>query len=199
VPYNYHLMFRKTFTVRSLPVSARIHITASDKYRLCVNGRYVGRGPARNAGPFWTSYDTHDITKLVREGNNTIAVHGYYYGCPTVWSSDMPPGLWAEAEMLSPDGRIDTVVSDGTWKVKRLEGYHEETQRINGWQGPIEVYCTPPRDIQNPTTRRPPLMTTPGNRRPSLPSRKRSAGGCFQRFLLRCRGHTWSPGCAAPA
>ena len=104
VPYNHHLMFRKTFRAGSLPAGARIHITASDKYRLFVNGTYVGRGPARNAGPFWTSYDTHDVTRLIREDNNTIAVHGYYYGCPTVWSADMPPGLWVEAEMLNADG-----------------------------------------------------------------------------------------------
>jgi hypothetical protein len=145
LPYNHHLMFRKTFTVKSPPLSARIHITVSDKYRLFINGHYVGRGPARNAGPFWTSYDTHDITAWVAEGSNTIAVHGYYYGCPTVWSSDMPPGLWAEVEVLNADGSRETIVSDATWRVHKLAGYVEEVQRINGWLGPIEVYRAPPQ------------------------------------------------------
>ena len=47
-PTNYFLRVRKDFELSSRPDSAPLHITSADRYKLFVNGKYVGRGPARS-------------------------------------------------------------------------------------------------------------------------------------------------------
>ena len=47
-PHHFFLFARGRVHVPQEPVAARLHITASDRYVLYVNGHYVGRGPARS-------------------------------------------------------------------------------------------------------------------------------------------------------
>ncbi len=54
--FHYFLMARRDFDLGSTPRSAKLDITAFDRYVLYVNGEYVGRGPARSDAR-WKSYD----------------------------------------------------------------------------------------------------------------------------------------------
>ena len=72
-PYHCFLFARRVFELADSPLSATLHITATDRYRLYVNGRYLGRGPER-CDPRWQPYDTHDLTALLAPGRNCIAV-----------------------------------------------------------------------------------------------------------------------------
>lgn len=54
----YH--FRKTFSLSEAPKKFLIHVTADNRYRLFVNGKAVGRGPARGDLYNW-NFDTYDI------------------------------------------------------------------------------------------------------------------------------------------
>lgn len=43
---NSHVLFRKKFNLKHLPAEARIYISADDYYKLYINGKFVGQGPA---------------------------------------------------------------------------------------------------------------------------------------------------------
>ena len=83
---NRHVLFRRKITLGAV-AQCRIFITADDYYKLYVNGRFVGQGPA----PCYTMrqyYNEMDLTPYLVEGENTIAVHTYYQGLINrVWCS----------------------------------------------------------------------------------------------------------------
>ena len=56
-----------------LPQHATLHLFADVRYMLWVNGRYVERGPARFE-PAAPEYDSVDITKFLRAGENLISI-----------------------------------------------------------------------------------------------------------------------------
>ena len=80
-PYHFYLYARKTFILDGEPTSAQLHITASDRYVLYLNGRYLGRGPARS-DPRRKSYDTYDVAASLQKGTNVIGMRAYHYGMP---------------------------------------------------------------------------------------------------------------------
>ncbi|MBD3187289.1 Bacterial alpha-L-rhamnosidase [Candidatus Bathyarchaeota archaeon] len=76
---NVFCYFRHVFSMRSAVEQAIIHITADSRYKLFVNGRYVGRGINRCESYYWY-YNAHDLTDYLQEGKNVIAIHGRFYG-----------------------------------------------------------------------------------------------------------------------
>ena len=59
-PFHFFLMARGKVNPEGNPRSAKLHITASDRYMLYLNGEYLGRGPVRS-DPRWQSYDSYDV------------------------------------------------------------------------------------------------------------------------------------------
>ena len=141
---NCHLLFRREFTLAGGPTGGRLRIAASDQYRLYVNGRHVGDGPARSEIP--TAYvDTYEIgggqgggeaRKVgvahsarpslredarpglrLRKGVNCIAVLAHNTMLPQHGQSLVPGGIWVELECTDADGRATRVGSDGAWRV----------------------------------------------------------------------------------
>lgn len=83
---NRHVLFRKKFTLGTVTPTT-IFITADDYYKLYINGRFVGQGPAPCL-PIRHYFNEMDITPFLHEGENTIAVHTYYQGLINrVWTS----------------------------------------------------------------------------------------------------------------
>ena len=123
---NIHTLFRKTFVAAGAPIaSARLYITADDVYKLYVNGRFVGIGPAQSY-PFAHFYNGWDVTGLLRPGEpNCLAVHVYYQGLFNLayTSADNLQGLLAQLEMAYSDGQHETIVSDGSWRYQRSEAF----------------------------------------------------------------------------
>ncbi len=91
---NRHILFRRTFTLDDSTAPAVIHITADDYYKLYVNGVFVTQGPAAGYS-FHYFYNRIDISRFLRAGRNTIAVHTFYQGLINrVWvSGDRQHGL----------------------------------------------------------------------------------------------------------
>ncbi|MGM9625771.1 MAG: alpha-L-rhamnosidase, partial [Eubacteriales bacterium] len=84
---NRHILFRRAFSLDSLPGQAVLSISADDYYKLYVNGTYVTQGPAPGY-PFHYYYNDIDIQPYLRTGRNVIAVHTYYQGLYNrVWVS----------------------------------------------------------------------------------------------------------------
>jgi hypothetical protein len=114
---NCHLLLRTEFDLPVRPTDGRLRIAAGDQYRLLVNGRLVGDGPARSERP--TAYvDTYPLGELrLRKGLNCIAVLAHSTMLPQHGQSLVPGGLWVELECLPPSGRPVRIVSDETWRV----------------------------------------------------------------------------------
>ena len=94
-PYqNSHILFRKKFSLEKLPKDAKIYLSADDYYKLYLNGQFVGQGPAP-AYHHCYNYNVIDVSHLLKQGENLLAVHTYYQGLINrVWQSgDFRHGL----------------------------------------------------------------------------------------------------------
>ncbi|MEF3303825.1 family 78 glycoside hydrolase catalytic domain [Paenibacillus sp. GYB003] len=117
---NMHMLARRTFELNEAPGEALLDITADDCYKLYVNGRFVGQGPAQG-NYYHYFYNRYDVAPFLRRGANAIAVHVYYQGLVNraFNSGDYRQGLIAE---LLVDGR-PALVTDAAWKIERAREY----------------------------------------------------------------------------
>lgn len=144
---NRHMLARKTVKLDHGSIeSAMLDITADDYYKVYVNGRFVGQGPAQ--GPYdHYPYNRYDVADYLQEGPNVIAVHVYYQGliCRAFNSGDYRQGLLAE---LSVNGTL-AAATDSSWKITQAPEYADggiigyNTQylenidnrlKLNGWK-----------------------------------------------------------------
>ena len=119
---NRHILFRRKFQVTKKISSAKIYISADDYYKLYINGKFVGQGPAP-AYHFQYNYNVIDITGFLIQGENTIAIHTLYQGLINrVWQSgDNRHGLILD---IVADGNV-ILASDEKFKVRNHLGYRE--------------------------------------------------------------------------
>ena len=68
-----HAVFAREFNLDTLPARATIRLFAYTRYRLYVNGVYLGRGPCRFQSQR-PEYDTRAIHSALRPGRNLVAV-----------------------------------------------------------------------------------------------------------------------------
>lgn len=115
---NRHMLVRKEFPLDGSLSGAYLDITGDDYYKVYVNGRFVGQGPAQGP-PFHYFYNRFNVASFLRQGVNTIAVHVYYHGCicHAYNSGDCRQGLIAE---LIIDGQA-VAATDRTWLYKITE------------------------------------------------------------------------------
>ncbi len=162
-PYNLFLLARRTFDLAAAPDAAELHITASDRYLIYVNGTYLGRGPARS-DPRLKTFDTYDVAGLLQPGRNVIAVRAYHYGLldtgpgiPGHTRPDTPYGwgtvsgngytigeraaLWAQLEIPHDDGEPLVIGTDDSWRMNPARGWRRDAPPVNsGLVGSNEVY-----------------------------------------------------------
>lgn len=138
--------FRRTFTLAAgAEAPAVIHVSADSRYLLYVNGRLVGRGPARG-DIHHHFYDTYALAPHLRVGRNVIAAVVLDMSRVSHRPSDLgaPCGVMTYAggflleseggEQAGGPGRLDTglpgwkVAVDTAWRFQnegtRFEGYH---------------------------------------------------------------------------
>jgi alpha-L-rhamnosidase len=68
-----YLDFRADLDLDVVPPQVVLHISADSRYRLWINGHFVGRGPERS-WPSVMAVDSRSIAGLLRPGRNRIAV-----------------------------------------------------------------------------------------------------------------------------
>lgn len=117
---NHHMLIRKKFHLNKAEKNVILNISADDYYKLYVNNRFVGQGPAPSYY-FNYYYNRYDISEYLIQGDNVIAVHVYYQGLINrVWNSgDYRQGLIAE---LYVDGEL-LLGSDSSWRYIRAKEY----------------------------------------------------------------------------
>lgn len=146
-------LLRKDFEAAEKPSRARLYITALGSYRAEINGQRVGNDVLT---PDWTdyrkrvTYQTYDVTSLVKSGENAIGVilGDGWYGSALGWALEPfnfgppPTRLLAELHLDYPSGKTDVVASDKSWKtaqspILRSELYYGEIydarEEKQGW------------------------------------------------------------------
>lgn len=136
-PYHLYLFARHSFELSVTPSTGQLHITASDRYVLFVNGAYLGRGPARS-DPRRKSYDTYNVTTHLKPGRNIIAVRAFHYGetqGPTqsgnFWTVGERTGLWVQLEIEDSSGHIETIGTNSSWRVCPAQGWDRSGTGVN--------------------------------------------------------------------
>lgn len=121
---NLHVLARAGYLWENGDISgarAVMPITADDYYKLYINGRYAGQGPAP-AYPEYYYYNELDITPYLKKGKNVLAVHLYYQGLVNrVWNSgDGRFGIACEiSEIRSITKKSRIIIPQWRYKVSR--------------------------------------------------------------------------------
>lgn len=117
---NSHVLFRRKFFANSADKYV-IHISADDYYKLYINGHFVCSGPAP-CYPWHYYFNEIDITKYIKDGDNTIAVHTYYQGLINrTWvSADRQHGMICTVY----ENNNVLLVSDESFKCSYHTGYN---------------------------------------------------------------------------
>ncbi|MGM0376282.1 MAG: glycoside hydrolase family 78 protein [Bacteroidota bacterium] len=120
--------YRKDFTPSGPVKEARVYIAAGGYFELSVNGERAGDhmlDPAKTRYDRRIMYVTHDLTSMVRNGENTIGVilgNGWYnHQSTAVWFfHEAPwrsrPSFCADLRITYEDGSVETISTGRDWK-----------------------------------------------------------------------------------
>lgn len=111
---NAHFLFTRDITLAEVPGRAMLALLAESRYRLRVNGAWVGDGPARSY-PDHRYYDDWDVTEHLRPGSNRIEVAVTHWGVDTFQSLSRPPFLTCSLRL----GGETVLESDTSWSASR--------------------------------------------------------------------------------
>jgi len=145
--------FRKEFTLAESPGQLTMHISASSRYRLYINGTPVAYGPCRG-DRFRHYYETIDVTKYLVAGKNLIAVKVVAYppfesqhhtgdgqGPEFTVNSAAGPVLAVSGEVLGKNGQVLAALHTGStqWQVCLDSSVEWETPKLTFWMGGMEI------------------------------------------------------------
>ncbi len=138
-------LFRKTFMLREVPSSFRIHVSADNRYKLFVNGRLVSLGPARGDVLHWR-FESVDISGYLSPGKNVVAA--------VVWNDgDMAPLAqmsYRSGFILQGDSPVEAVLNtNGTWKCAKDEGYSQLLPAVIGYYAASPGECLDMKKHEN--------------------------------------------------
>ncbi|MEN6371621.1 MAG: family 78 glycoside hydrolase catalytic domain [Armatimonadota bacterium] len=137
-PRNFYLHARKTFKLDSKPERARLRITADSRYKLYINGSFVGSGPVPS-DPHRLSYDIYDIGALLTKGQNVIAVLIHHLGQGTYSYIPGRAAFICEADIELENGS-EKIVTDETWRTLPSPAWTSSGARMSRRLGFQEVY-----------------------------------------------------------
>lgn len=128
---NRHMLVRCAFDARA-GERLMLRITADDYYKLYINGKLIGVGPAQAYADRYM-VNTYDLAGLLQEGRNVLSAHVFYMGTLTrAWQSgDERQGLWFELTdetggmRAQTDGSCRTLIPTA-WREKGTLGYQTQ-------------------------------------------------------------------------
>lgn len=111
--------FRKSFDLAQKPAQFIINVSGDNRYRLFVNGHFIGTGPARSDLMHW-NFETFDIAQYLNQGKNTIAAVVWNFG------EYMPAAQMSNKTGFIMQGNTELeslVNTNQTWKVFQNQAY----------------------------------------------------------------------------
>ena len=152
-------MLRRSVTVNGTVAAARLYVSALGYGAISINGTPVSGAvldPALTDYSRTVLYGTHDVTPLVRPGENVLGVvlgSGHFDSSTRTWDWGWDlaewratPRLRLELHLRLADGREQVVVSDGDWSVSvegpwRYDSYYlgetyDARRELAGWDAP---------------------------------------------------------------
>lgn len=122
--------FRRSFEVSAGLSRATLLITADSHYELNLNGKFVGRGPARGF-PFAYSYDSYDVTPDLQAGDeNVIGVLVNNLNDHTMGYIRGQAGLLCELILEDAGGKVQYISSDSQWRTTPATTFNNLAPRI---------------------------------------------------------------------
>jgi hypothetical protein len=119
---NCYFRARKVFELDDVPTSFDLNIAAESYYMLWINGRWVGRGPARGSRRC-NFYDRYDVADYLCRGINSVAVLVQCMNIPNFTTFPCQPAL-----LVDLGGILGT---DQTWDV----------QVGDEWEQDVDLFC----------------------------------------------------------
>ena len=108
--------------------SGLLSIAAESFYAIYVNGKFVGRGPAR--GTYSCNFiDTYDINPYLRENENIIAVEVFCNNYLTFISSPAEPAIFLQ---------VGEVITDESWDIQIASDWREDVPKYTLQIGSME-------------------------------------------------------------
>lgn len=131
---NVWVWARKAFQLTNASRGS-LSISADLRYMAWLNGKRIGFGPPKFHASTPT-VDRYDVSELLRDGGNVLAVCVYSLGAEAISSCSPQRGaLWVDLEI--DDMQIAT---DRTWKMHRDLGYSQTDVAFRSCQPPNECY-----------------------------------------------------------
>lgn len=130
--------FRRDLELDAPPRGASLHLFASSRYLLFVNGAVIASGPARSY-PERPEFDSVDLAPYLVAGHNRVAVQVLSFGTSSFQLRRSPGAFVAWGVVRAGDASLD-LSTPGAWKCARDPGYDETAPRMSFAMPPIEVY-----------------------------------------------------------
>ncbi|MEA5258827.1 alpha-L-rhamnosidase N-terminal domain-containing protein [Arcicella aquatica] len=111
--------FRKNFDLSQKPTTFIINVSGDNRYRLFVNGHFIGTGPARSDLMHW-NFETFDIAQYLTQGKNTIAAVVWNFG------EYMPAAQMSNKTgfIIQGNTELESVANtNNSWKVLQNQAY----------------------------------------------------------------------------
>lgn len=106
----YHM--RKTFELGEVPSRFIVHVTADNRYKLYLNGRFVSLGPARGDIYNW-NFETVDLAPYLKRGKT----------CWRPWFGIMPNrSRLHKSVLIRPDFSCKGIRRLRLWSIRMLPG-----------------------------------------------------------------------------
>jgi len=128
-PFDLHeayLVFTADLTLPTVPLEANLHLSADSRYRLFINGNYVGRGPERS----WpTAMAVDSLPISLRQGQNRIWVEVY---CPGYSNfAHVHRAACGLIAWLDVNGETLLTTNRENWRVRRDLSWSESVPRVS--------------------------------------------------------------------
>src|SRR5215831_1944355 len=127
-PKNFYLYCRRSFTVDRDALGAAVDVAADSRYKLFINGRFIGRGPAR-CDQRWQYYDSHNLLRYLQRGENVISAIVHQYGAPSHSYTLGRGGFLLQGEVREEGGRVARLDSGEDWRVLVAPPWDRESAR----------------------------------------------------------------------
>ncbi len=130
---NSYVHFRIEIQLQDSFSAEPFYISADGRYKLYINGKMIGRGPAR-CHPEKQYVDCYDINPYLQKGSNTIAVLVHTYGKDMSWY-ELPSrlqldffgcgGFFCQGDILTNEQKL-ILDSGSQWKYRESEAWFRD-------------------------------------------------------------------------